>query len=185
MTTRHSLLKRLPVLSAGVVSSFGLIACSTSPRANDSSETTQIAEPARIGRMIDRWHEAAAEADGAAYFGLMTPDSVFLGTDATERWDRAAFEAFAEPYFSEGRGWRYEPIERFILVSDNGRTAWWDERLMNAGLGECRGTGVAVLTDDGDWLIAHFSLTIPIPNAIARDVASQIGQLGEQDRESP
>ena len=63
------------------------------------------------------------------------------------------------------------------MIAPDGQTAWFDERLENAGLGECRGTGVVELGSDGAWRIAHYSLTIPIPNAIARDVAQRIRTL--------
>ena len=39
-----------------------------------------------IGAVLDQLHAAAAKADGPTYFGLYTPDAVFIGTDATERW---------------------------------------------------------------------------------------------------
>ncbi|MFT5423688.1 MAG: hypothetical protein ACI89L_001476 [Phycisphaerales bacterium] len=147
----------------------------------DAGHTTQ-AHPApdptgSIALAIDAWHEAAGRADFDAYFGGLTHDAVFMGTDATERWTRPEFEAFARPYFDDGSGWLYEPIDRKIMTAPDGKAAWFDERLANAGLGECRGTGVVQLGPDGNWRIAHYSLTIPIPNAIARDVAGQIQAL--------
>ncbi|MFG0307221.1 MAG: nuclear transport factor 2 family protein [Phycisphaerales bacterium JB040] len=138
-----------------------------------------------IAVAVNAWHEAAARSDFTGYFARMTDDAVFLGTDATERWTRAEFEAFCRPYFSAGRGWRYEPIDRKIMIAPDGRTAWFDERLQNAGLGECRGTGVVELGDDGAWRIAHYSLTIPIPNAIARDVAQRIRSLSGAAEPAP
>ena len=39
-----------------------------------------------VADAIDAFHAAASRADQPAYFGLMTEDVVFLGTDATERW---------------------------------------------------------------------------------------------------
>ena len=54
-----------------------------------------------INTMLDDWHDAAAKADESRYFGAMTPEFVFLGTDATERWDVASFREFAHPYFAE------------------------------------------------------------------------------------
>lgn len=135
-----------------------------------------------IASTIDGWHAAAGQADFETYFGSMTDDAVFLGTDATERWTRPEFEVFARPYFDDGRGWAYEPIERKIMISPDGKTAWFDERLANEGLGECRGTGVVELGRDRAWRIAHYSLTIPIPNALARDVAGRIKlHAGEPD----
>lgn len=53
-------------------------------------------ETAAVNRVVDDWHRAAAEADESRYFGHMSPDAVFGGTDATERWDLASFRAFAQ-----------------------------------------------------------------------------------------
>jgi hypothetical protein len=45
--------------------------------------------------------------------------------------------------------------------------------LDNDSYGECRGTGVLLLTEQG-WKISQYHLTIPIPNALAKDVVKQI-----------
>ena len=39
-----------------------------------------------IDTTLDAWHKAASEANFEAYFGLMTQDAIFIGTDATENW---------------------------------------------------------------------------------------------------
>jgi hypothetical protein len=44
-----------------------------------------------VNRVIDDWHQAASVADENTYFGHMSPDAVFLGTDATERWELTSF----------------------------------------------------------------------------------------------
>ena len=61
---------------------------------------------AEVARVLDDWHDAAASADEARYFGHLSSDSVFLGTDATERWDVAAFRAYAHPHFAAL--WRFD-----------------------------------------------------------------------------
>ncbi len=127
---------------------------------------------------LDAWHAAAASGDAVAYFGRMTADAVFLGTDDTERWVGDGFRAFAEPYFDGVEAWTYTPIERHVEV--RGDVAWFDERLVSASYGPCRGTGVLVREGGGPWRVAHYSLTIPIPNAIAKDVVRQIA--AELDR---
>jgi ketosteroid isomerase-like protein len=126
-----------------------------------------------VSRVLDALHEAAAEADFDRYFGLYAEDAIFLGTDATERWTRADFMAYAKPYFDQGRGWTYTMTERHVSISDDGNTAWFDERLDNASLGECRGSG-ALVKVDGEWMVVQYNLTIPIPNALASDVVEQI-----------
>ena len=42
----------------------------------------------------------------------MTDDAVFLGTDATERWDTAAFKGYAQPHFDEGKAWSFRATRR-------------------------------------------------------------------------
>ena len=63
-----------------------------------------------INEVLNAWHKAAADADFDAYFGKMTGDSVFLGTDATENWDYEAFKAFSKPYFNRGKAWSFFDI---------------------------------------------------------------------------
>lgn len=127
--------------------------------------------------VLDTLHRAASEADGTTYFSLFADDAVYMGTDASERWSVDEFKAFAEPYFSKGRGWTYEVKDRHISVATDGATAWFDEILWNKSYGTCRGTGVLVRID-GVWRIAQYHLTIPIPNEIAKDVVGQIRKMG-------
>lgn len=136
---------------------------------------------AAVSDVLDALHRAASEADFDAYFGLYAEEFVFLGTDATERWDRAQFMDYARGPFSQGRGWTYTPVERHVTVSADGGTAWFDERLENANLGETRGSGVLV-RDDGAWRIAQYNLTIPIPNDLAREVVARIREHGSGGR---
>jgi ketosteroid isomerase-like protein len=124
-----------------------------------------------VNRVVDDWHKAAADADESRYFGHMTADAVFLGTDATERWDLAAFRAFAHPFFAKGKAWTFTPRHRNVML--NGDTAWFDESLDSASYGDCRGTGV-LRKEGGEWKLAHYNLTIPIPNALAKKFVEEI-----------
>lgn len=126
---------------------------------------------------LDAFHRAASEADFDAYMGAFTDDGVFLGTDATERWTRDEFAEYARAAFDRGRGWTYVPVERWVRVSTDGGVAWFDERLDNASYGETRGSGVLVRAGDG-WKIAQYNLTIPIPNALAREFVARIRESG-------
>ena len=54
----------------------------------------------------------------------------------------------------------------------SGSTRWFDEILFNEKLGHCRGTGVVELIE-GEWKIAHYALTMLVPNEIAADVGAQ------------
>ncbi len=128
-----------------------------------------------IGATLDALHAAAARADGATYFGLYTPDAVFIGTDATERWDMLAFRAYAEPHFSKGQGWTYVPRDRQVTLAplDCRCVAWFDELLDSKSYGTARGTGVLVKTPGG-WKVSQYVLTFPIPNDVADEVTERI-----------
>ena len=130
-----------------------------------------------VDATLDALHAAASRADGAAYFALFAPRAVFVGTDATEHWDIAAFRAYAEPYFSKGQGWTYVPIERHVSFAEGGDVAWFEERLQNAKYGETRGSGVLV-RDGGRWLIAQYVLSLAVPNDVAPDVVKLIRGAG-------
>ena len=126
---------------------------------------------ASIDSVLDDWHQAAADADESRYFAHAAPEFVFLGTDATERWDLASFRAFAHPYFAKGKAWTFVPHDRHVTA--HGDVAWFDEKLDSASYGECRGSGV-VRKVGGEWKIAYYNLTIPIPNALAKRVVEMI-----------
>ena len=125
------------------------------------------------GKALDAFHRAASEANQQAYFGLMTEDVVFLGTDGSERWQGQAFRDFVRPHFAAGRGWTYLPSDRNVQVDSSGGVAWFDEVLHNDQLGACRGSGVMVL-QGGQWKVAQYNLSVPIPNELVLGVAEQI-----------
>lgn len=127
-----------------------------------------------VNAMLDDWHNAAAEADFNRYFNHFHSDSaIFMGTDATERWTIAEFRPWSKPYFDRGKAWSFTPVERHVYFSDNGKTSWFDESLDTPNLGPARGTGV-LIKEDTAWKIAHYNLSIPIPNAIADTVVKQV-----------
>jgi ketosteroid isomerase-like protein len=126
-----------------------------------------------VARVLDTFHAAAARADEKSYFDLFAPEAVFLGTDATERWDRAAFQAFAHPYFAKGQGWTFKPRDRHVDLSTRGDIAWFDELLDSESYGECRGTGVLERIGER-WLMRQYHLTIPMPNDLAKEFVARI-----------
>lgn len=130
-------------------------------------------EPERVNAALDAFHAAAASADFDDYFGLMTPDAVFIGTDPAERWTRAEFEAYARPFFQAGQGWTYTPIARRVEFAPVPVVAWFDEDLRSEKYGLCRGTGV-LLRQNGEWRIAHYALTKPIPNDLFVEIVERI-----------
>lgn len=132
-----------------------------------SSIGSRADEEEAVRRVLDAWHEAAARSDEDAYFERMTPDAIFLGTDATERWTRDQLRAYAHAPFSEGRGWRMRARRRDVVLDAGpiraGSVAWFDEDLETVNLGPARGSGVLV-RDDLGWRIAQYNLAITVPN---------------------
>ena len=130
-------------------------------------------ETPEVEATLNRFHKAASDADGAAYFALFAPEAVFIGTDATERWTVEQFKAHATPYFSKGNGWTYVPRARHVQFSPQGDVAWFDEILDNKAFGVCRGSGV-LRRVGGEWRICQYHLTIPVPNGLAEQVVGII-----------
>ncbi|MCR5861028.1 nuclear transport factor 2 family protein [Flavobacterium sp. J372] len=121
-----------------------------------------------IHSLLDQWHAAAAKADHATYFGMLSADSHYIGTDATENWDKKAFDAFAKPYFEKGRAWDFKAVERNIYFSKDGKVAWFDE-LLDTWMKGCRGSGV--LEKEGKtWKIKHYVLSMTVPNEVTDKV---------------
>lgn len=162
------------------VSLGAIVALRTAP--STVPTTGPASGPDEIVKTLDRFHDAASRADENEYFGLFAADGVFLGTDASERWSKEQFRAYAKPYFAQGRGWTYlpRPNGRFVTVSRDGGVAWFDEVLDNAKFGECRGSGVLVRDDKG-WKIAQYNLTVPVPNDLLPKVADMIKAMPKPD----
>ena len=144
----------------------------------------QVAAPSAqtaIAAMLDDFHLAAAQADEARYFAHFDEGAVFLGTDATERWTKPRFQAYAHPYFAKGKAWSFHATRRAITVSPDGKTAWFDEDLATPNLGPCRGSGVLLLKN-GVWKIAQYNLTVTVPNGAMKDVKERIESFLVQGR---
>jgi hypothetical protein len=149
------------VVRARLLILFACLACaSATPRSSLDDERS-------IAAALDDFHDAAARADEERYFAHFAPSGAFLGTDATERWDAAAFRAFAHPYFARGKAWAFHATRRAIVL--RGGTAWFDEDLATDTLGPARGSGVLVFRD-GRWLLEQYVLSVTVPNERFRDV---------------
>jgi hypothetical protein len=157
------------------MSRLGLVAfisfvCGCAPA---QSPTNDARARGAIDAALDDFHDAAAHADEARYFGHLDADSVFLGTDAKERWDKKAFETYAHPHFAKGKAWSFHATRRDVSLSADGATAWFDEDLATEKLGPARGSGVLALRS-GRWVILQYNLEITIPNErfdLAKDAA--------------
>jgi ketosteroid isomerase-like protein len=115
-----------------------------------------------IIKILDDWHAAAGAANFDAYFGLMTDDAVFIGTDAMENWQRDDFIEYAKPHFNKGKAWDFTAVYRNVYISSDSEFAWFDE-LLDTQMKICRGSGVLKKVD-GEWKIAHYVLSIAVPN---------------------
>lgn len=141
--------------------------------------STQTMANEEINKVLDRFHLAAAEADGETYFSLLAEESIFLGTDATERWTKAQFKRFATPYFSQGKGWKYITQKRNVTKTNNPDVVFFDELLHNKNYGLCRGSGV-LMKIDARWQILQYNLSIPIPNDLSKAIVKTIETAGKQ-----
>ena len=129
----------------------------------------------QVNRTLDAWHKAAAEANFNTYFGMMTEDSVFIGTDPTENWNFKDFQAYAKPHFDRGKAWDFKAIERHIYFDKSGKLAWFDE-LLNTQMKICRGSGVLVKIGK-EWKIKHYVLSMTIPNDNTNEVVKIIAPI--------
>ena len=128
----------------------------------------------RAGQVLDSFHAAAAAADEERYFAMFDQGGVFLGTDGKERWTVPQFRAYAHPRFATGKAWVMRSVHRELVV--RGDSAWFDESLETQNLGAARGTGVLLRDPQGNWKVAQYNLSVPIPNekfeAVKRVIAA-------------
>jgi hypothetical protein len=130
----------------------------------------------QINQALDEWHAAAARAEESSYFAHFDPGAVFLGTDATERWDLEGFRKFAHPYFSKGKAWTFKSTRRDVTIGPGGRIAWFDEDLETKNLGPARGSGVMLYGGtDATWRIAQYNLALTVPNEKVDAVKKLLG----------
>ncbi len=133
-----------------------------------TSATAQTDETKNINTTLDNWHKAAADVKFNDYFNVLTDDAIYIGTDATENWNKKQFEAFAKPYFDKGKAWSFTALERNIYFSSDKKTAWFDE-LLNTQMKICRGSGVMV-KEKNVWKIKHYVLSMTVPNENSDEV---------------
>ena len=122
----------------------------------------------KINTTLDSWHKAAANAEFDNYFSYMTSNGVFIGTDATENWQLEAFKTFSKPFFDKGKAWSFKSLKRNIYFDKSQNTAWFDE-LLDTQMKICRGSGVLIKVGN-DWKIAHYVLSMTIPNDNTNEV---------------
>jgi len=131
-----------------------------------------------VENVLDNLHLYASEANGEKYFDLFAKNAVFFGTDISERWDKKAFQKYGMVRFASGTGWTYFMKERNVFFSDDGKTAWFDEILINKS-GDFRGTGVLKIVNT-EWKITQYNLLLPIPNDLMKKYATEIKDYYKQ-----
>lgn len=124
-----------------------------------------------IGTMLDGFNTAAAKADFNAYFNYFADESTFIGTDATEVWDKKAFMVWAKPHFDKKKTWNFTSLKRNIYFSKDGKLAWFDE-LLDTQMKICRGSGV-VEKINGSWKVKQYVLSVTVPNDVVDKVVAE------------
>ena len=123
---------------------------------------------------MDTWHRAAATADEDVFFGSMTADGIYIGTDASEYWHRDEMKAWSQKFFQRDSAWVFHPQQRHIYITDRGDLAWFDE-LLDTWMGPCRASGVIERQKDNQWKLKHYHLSIAVPNEVVNDYLPLIG----------
>ena len=121
-----------------------------------------------VGLVLDNLNEYAAKADFKNYFALFADESTYIGTDATEVWDKKQFMDYAKPHFDKGQGWSFKSLKRNIYCSKDGNYAWFDE-VLDTQMKICRGSGV-LQKIGGKWKIKQYVLSATIPNEVIDEV---------------
>lgn len=151
-----------------------MFACNTSK--NEVIQLDKEKLKSEINGVMNNWHLAASEANYENYFSKMDSLSVFIGTDASENWNKTEFANFSKPYFNKGKAWSFTTLERNIYINKDGTFAWFDE-LLNTWMGTCRGSGV-LEKKENNWKIKHYVLSVTIPND---DIQKVIAAKKEKD----
>jgi hypothetical protein len=138
------------------------------------------AQQQEIHRFIDQWHAAAAKADSEVFFESMADNSIYIGTDAKERWTKKEFITFAKPYFDKGKAWDFKPYDRDIHLSADGQYVWFSE-LLTTWMGICRGSGIIRKTNEG-FKIEQYHLSVTIPNEIVKDFITLVDNFNKQQK---
>lgn len=106
---------KVGVNSAGIVGlMLFLFGCGQLAKTSTVKQNSDSASQNQIGAMLDSFNVAAAKADYDRYFSFFTDDAIFIGTDATEHWDKQSYMLWAKPYFDKKRTWNFTSIQRHI-----------------------------------------------------------------------
>ena len=121
-----------------------------------------------VSKVLDDLNMYAAKTDFKNYFDLFAEESTFIGTDATEVWNKQEFMVWAKPYFDKGQAWNFTSLKRNITFSKDGTYAWFDE-MLDTQMKICRGSGVLEKIG-GKWKIKQYVLSMTVPNDVSNEV---------------
>lgn len=121
-----------------------------------------------VSKVLDDLNAFAANADYKNYFDLFATESSFIGTDATEVWNKKEFMDWSKPFFDKGKAWSFTSLKRNISLSSDGKYAWFYE-LLDTQMKLCRGSGVLEKTGN-QWKIKQYVLSQTIPNDVNDEV---------------
>ncbi len=170
-------MKQKILFFAVLVCTLFLFACPQGPAGDQNSKndksssattTDNSASKKQIAAMLDSFNVVAARADYDAYFNFYTADATFLGTDATEHWDKKAFMVWAKPFFDRKKAWNFTSIQRNIYFGKYEDIAWFDE-LLSTQMKICRGSGV-VVKQNNEWKLQQYVLSMTIPNSVGDSI---------------
>ena len=142
-----------------------LLGCTHSNK--NQSESHQIET---IDQLISNWHQSAANANIDVYMNLMDSSFIYVGTDATEKWNKKEFTTFCKPYFDQKKTWDFKSLDRTIGIDQN--TAWFYE-VLKTHMGTCRGSGILILKNQ-QWKLKQYVLSLAIPNENMNEVKQVI-----------
>ncbi|HEY0741817.1 MAG TPA: nuclear transport factor 2 family protein [Chryseosolibacter sp.] len=138
------------------------------------------AQTEELHAFIDQWHLAATTANEKQFFDAIDDEAIYIGTDASERWTKAEFRAFAKPHFDKGKAWDFKAHDRDLHVSADGKYVWFSE-LLTTWMGICRGSGILYNTPTG-WKIKQYHLAVTVPNETIKDFISLVEKYNQQKR---
>ena len=121
-----------------------------------------------VSKVLDDLNAFAAAADYKNYFDLYAEESTFIGTDATEVWNKKEFMVWSKPFFDKGKAWNFTSLKRNITFSKDGTYAWFDE-IIDTQMKICRGSGVLEKIG-GKWKIRQYVLSTTVPNDVIDEV---------------
>lgn len=128
-------------------------------------------EKTEISKMLNDFNVAAANAEFEKYFSFFADESTFIGTDATEIWNKQEFKNWAKPHFDKKKTWNFTSVKRNIYFSKDGKLAWFDE-LLDTQMKICRGSGVLEKIN-GVWKVKQYVLSMTVPNDVVDKVVAE------------